>query len=530
MADSPSGNAGNPFSGLTGDGNGKPAEGSSNDPFERPANGSAAPPPKQPATVVGAPAPALNSTHGTAGNGNGLPFKVSGQTEPVKVSKGTATSVQPASDETTSDPFRREPETPEVSTPPEESTVSPASYSTEDELPPNRVVDDRRAEEERIEAHTQRLHSGQYGYVPYAYEEERKPLFRDPRIWGSLLAATAIGVILAVVIVVAGGDDGKVAGVSDEVSADVVIEAPEEGATVAAGQPFLVRAVVTHPDGIEQVDLQVNGSPTASDTPDGGGEEPPSNFTAEMEWTPEDEGQYTLAVVGVTPDGERFGEEQRVVNVAFAAGTEAFVVALDPTNVREYPSTDERSQSFGQLQPGEERRILQRTSTGAGGWFLIEFPASPTGQGWVLEQLVDTRGDLTTVESVEPPALPTPEPTPTETPSPTASATPEGSGEFDLEPAGYDEDEGYVEIKNNGPGDFRGYIVLFYLTADTSSGCQLDTQSGNYPIEGIRIAANQVVSVRFNTPQPDGLFCIGISVENDQDPENNAIGPYQKTG
>jgi Bacterial Ig domain len=399
------------------------------------------------------------------------------------------------------------------------------------ELPPKRTIEDRLAEDDLVQARTQRVAAGSYGYVPYAYEEEHKSLLKDPRIWGSLLAATAIGVILAVVIVVAGGGgDGQVAGVTDEVTADVTIEAPAEGATVAAGQPFVVRAIVTHPDGIEQVDLQVNGSPIASDTPDGGGDGPPSNFTAELEWTPEDEGEYTLAVVGITPDGERFGEDnQRLVTAAYAAGSEAFVVALDPTNVREYPSTDERSQSFGQLQPGEERRILQKTSTGAGGWFLIEFPASPTGQGWVLEQLVDTRGDLNAVQSVEPPALPTPEPTPTETPEATPSATPE-SGEFDLEPAGYDEDEGYVEIKNNGPGDFRGYIVLFYLAADTTSGCQLNTQSGNYPIEGVQIAANQVVSVRFTTPQPDGLFCIGISVENDQDPENNAIGPYQKTG
>jgi hypothetical protein len=529
LADSPSGNAGNPFSGLTGNGNGKPAQGSSNDPFDRPANGSATPPPQQPGTVDARP-PAFNSNAGQ-GNGSGLPFKVSGQTEPVRVRKGATTGVSAASDEAKSDPFRREADASSPEAPAGGPTIEPPSYSTSDELPPNRVVDDRRAEEERIEAHTQRVRAGDYGYVPYTYADEHKPLYADPRIWGSLLAATAIGVILAVVVFVAGGDDGQVAGVSDEVTAGVVIEAPEEGATIAAGQPYTVRAVVTHPDGIQQVDLQVNGSPVASDTPDvSGGGDPPSNFTAELEWTPEDEGEYTLAVFGITADGERFGEEQRVVTVAFAAGTEAYVVALDPTNVREFPSTDERSQSFGQLQPGEERRILQRTSTGAGGWFLIEFPASPTGQGWVLEQLVDTRGDLTTVQTVEPPALPTPEPTPTETPSATPSATPEGSGPFDLEPAGYDEDEGYVEIKNNGPGEFRGYIVLFYLAADTSSGCQLNTQSGNYPIEGVVIAANQVVSVRFNTPQPDGLFCIGISVENDQDPENNAIGPYQKTG
>lgn len=571
MADSPGRPENDPFASLSGGGQAGPV----NDPFARPDDSSASHRPEQTEVSDAGVRPEPTLGNG-ASNGGGLPFKVRGQTEPVKVKPRASdpfrTEPQPPGDASPpADPFRadaaapeikaeappavepvvNEPEPPGDALPPADpfrpepevaepvgiaGDAAPAAYWSEQDELPNRRYDQQMSEDDYIAARTQRLRGGgrhdDYEYDPYAYAPHRS-WYTDARVWGSLLAATAIGVILAVVVIFAtqGSDnDGQVAGVSDDVEAGVQIEAPAEGDTVPVGQPYTVMARVAHPDGVDRVELQVDGQVVGTFEPQAAeGGEPPDEATAQIAWTPEDPRDYQIAIFAFAANGERIGEEQRSVTAAFADGSEAFVQASDPVNVREFPSTEDVVQAYGKLQPNEQRKILQKTTTGSGDWYLIEFaPASPTGQGWVFAQVVNVVGDINSVQSVEPPALPTPTPSPTETPSatPSETATPEPETDFDLEPVGYD--DGFVEIKNNGPGDFGGSVTIFYLTATLEDGCQLDTASGQYTVDDVSLGAGQVLSLGINSElEPDGLYCVGISAEGETDNTNNAVGPFQ---
>jgi hypothetical protein len=340
------------------------------------------------------------------------------------------------------------------------------------------------------------------------------------------VAATAVGVVLALVVVLSGSDpDEEVAGVQGEgVEPRAEIQSPAEGQQLPVGQPLEVQGLFAHPDGIARVELQVDGAFVGSVEPEAGGGEPPQTFETAIDWPgPQDPGSHQLLLFAVTASGERI-DATLAVNAVVPEGSEAFVEAPEPANVREYPTTDERFPPYGQLQPGERNKILGQLASGE--WFLIEFLASPSGQGWVFSQLVTVVGDLATVPVVEDPQIPaaTPSSTPTETATPTP--TEEVSTEYDIEPRDYQ--GGFVEIKNNGPGPFSGAITFFYLAADTVDGCQLNTQSGHYTIDDVEIPAGQVLSIGFDeVAPPEGLFCVGIEVEGETDNTNNAIGPYQ---
>lgn len=91
--------------------------------------------------------------------------------------------------------------------------------------------------------------------------------------------------------------------------------------------------------------------------------------------------------------------------------------AFDPTprvstglsaNVRAGDSTG--YPIVGDLQPGETARLIGRSSTGSG-WFYIELPNGT--RGWIAGGIVTVSGDVNSVPFVDPPATPTPTASPT---------------------------------------------------------------------------------------------------------------------
>lgn len=384
-----------------------------------------------------------------------------------------------------------------------------------------------------IHAHQDRVRDGWHDPLDYD-DRPRRSWFASPAVLAALLGAIGIGVVVAVIVVVGlGSDDDDPALVADSTvgaQAAVAVQQPQPDSVVTVGDVVQVQALASHPDGVQRVELSVDGQFINSQQPDlSGGGEPPTEFSATIDWTPEEPRPYQLVIGAVSPDGERVDNRLTVTAVVPPDSIEPAVIAAEPVRVREYPSTDENILIYGDLQPNERRPIISRLASNE--WLLVEFPASPSGEGWVFAQSVATEGDLESVPVVEAPVAPTPTPTatPTETPTatPTETATPAAT-EFDLQPTDFDASFG-VEIVNNGPGDFTGPITLFYLTADTAAGCLLDTQSGFYTIDNVNLPAGHVLSVRFDVAPPAGLFCVGIGVEGEAVNTNNAIGPFQES-
>lgn len=242
--------------------------------------------------------------------------------------------------------------------------------------------------------------------------------YKDARLWVALGVTTIVIIILAIVVSSGDGEGAPAQTIEQPVAPSLLVLEPTSGDIFEVGQEVSVRAKAQHDSGIRSLDLNVNGVLVDSNEPPG---EPPRTFEGVLHWTPDEPGRYILSVVALVL-GESL-EQTLEVNVTLPAGAAAEVEATEPTNVRERPSTASGVQIYAQLQPGERRLILGKLpDENCGNWFLIDFPPSPTGEGWVCGRVVTVRGDVEAVAVVTPP----PEPTVTATPTPTPTPTPEG--------------------------------------------------------------------------------------------------------
>jgi hypothetical protein len=74
------------------------------------------------------------------------------------------------------------------------------------------------------------------------------------------------------------------------------------------------------------------------------------------------------------------------------------------TNVRAEP--DVESGRLGVMVMGETYAVIGKSS----GWYQIQFPDSPSGNGWVLEQLVEFSGEMAAVPELDLASIPTLDP------------------------------------------------------------------------------------------------------------------------
>jgi hypothetical protein len=74
----------------------------------------------------------------------------------------------------------------------------------------------------------------------------------------------------------------------------------------------------------------------------------------------------------------------------------ALLEAKDFANVRADPSTD--SAQLGQIKVGEKYNVIGRYVS----WIQFEFPASPTGKGWVFGELVNLTGNIDNIPDIDP--------------------------------------------------------------------------------------------------------------------------------
>ncbi len=74
----------------------------------------------------------------------------------------------------------------------------------------------------------------------------------------------------------------------------------------------------------------------------------------------------------------------------------AFLGAKEYANVRAEPSTD--SAQLGTINKGETYTVLGRYAS----WLQFQFQASPTGKGWVYDELVDLSGNTANIPDIDP--------------------------------------------------------------------------------------------------------------------------------
>jgi uncharacterized protein YraI len=88
---------------------------------------------------------------------------------------------------------------------------------------------------------------------------------------------------------------------------------------------------------------------------------------------------------------------------------------LQDANIRGGPGTV--YVVYGLLKTGATANVLGQDSTKT--WFVIVFPQSPDGRGWIWSKLVTLGGDTSNIPIIGAPPTPTFTPTYTFTPSPT---------------------------------------------------------------------------------------------------------------
>jgi hypothetical protein len=79
----------------------------------------------------------------------------------------------------------------------------------------------------------------------------------------------------------------------------------------------------------------------------------------------------------------------------------ALLEAINEANVRAQPDTE--SERLGTIRPGETYPIIGRYFR----WYQFQFAQSPTGTGWVFDELVRIIGDETAIRDLAEEALPT---------------------------------------------------------------------------------------------------------------------------
>ncbi len=75
---------------------------------------------------------------------------------------------------------------------------------------------------------------------------------------------------------------------------------------------------------------------------------------------------------------------------------DAFLEAKDYANVRAEPSTE--SAHLGTINAGETYTVLGRYAS----WIQFQFQSSPTGKGWVYDELVDLSGNTDNIPDIDP--------------------------------------------------------------------------------------------------------------------------------
>ena len=216
---------------------------------------------------------------------------------------------------------------------------------------------------------------------------------------------------------------------SETVLPSVVISSPVAGSQFIAGQRIIVQATATDvAEGIVRLELWVGGQKQAeSISPVSSGQSP---FTANMEWVPQIQGDYTLEVLAFNATGVR--SAPTVVNVTVLGGAGVQTDTPTPTsgpvdpgkpigtvrtdlNVRAGPST--QYAVIGLLSAGTVVDIVGQTVDGS--WWYIIYNPAPDQRGWISADFAPSDN----AEGV--PVVNTPTPLPTDTPTPTATSTDE---------------------------------------------------------------------------------------------------------
>lgn len=207
----------------------------------------------------------------------------------------------------------------------------------------------------------------------------------------------------------------------------VLISSPVNGSEFQVGQRVIVQATATDVEGVVRMELWVGGQKigqAVSPSPKG-----QSPFTAVMEWTPQVEGSYSLAVRAFNARGGESAPTTINLNVGGSvlsptptpaptatatpvpSGVPVGVVRTD-LNVRSGPGT--QYQVVGRVAANTEVEIVGRNDDES--WWYIVYPNTPDQRGWVAAEYAPSQnaGGV--------PVVDTPTPIPTNTP--TATATP----------------------------------------------------------------------------------------------------------
>jgi uncharacterized protein YgiM (DUF1202 family) len=174
-----------------------------------------------------------------------------------------------------------------------------------------------------------------------------------------------------------------------------------------------------HPmDPEQQTDWQENVPELGT----GGGPEGPSPTPTVVEAAPP-----TTPPPGVTPPTATYTFTPTETPTPTPLGPPCLIVDTD-ANVRSGPGTVYTI--YGVKQAGETADVVGKDSTQT--WYVIAYPPSPNGQGWIWGQLVTLCGDQSNVPVIAAP--PTPTYTPTATPTVTLTFTPSNTPTPSLTP------------------------------------------------------------------------------------------------
>ena len=215
----------------------------------------------------------------------------------------------------------------------------------------------------------------------------------------------------------------------------VVISSPVAGSQFNAGQRIIVQATATDvAEGIVRLELWVGGQKQAeSISPVPSGQSP---FTANMEWSPQIAGDYTLEVLAFNTRGVR--SAPTVVNVTVLSidgiPTDTSTPTLGPVeggnpvstvqtdlNVRTGPGT--QYAVIGLLSAGTVVDIAGRNEDTS--WWYIVYDPAPDRRGWISAAFAPSNNatGVPIVNTPPPPPTETPTPTPTTTDEPTPTST-----------------------------------------------------------------------------------------------------------
>lgn len=153
---------------------------------------------------------------------------------------------------------------------------------------------------------------------------------------------------------------------------------------------------------------------------------------------------------------------------------EPTVTALTDANVRAGDST--AYDEVGFLLTGESARIIGRSSTGSGWWYI---QLSNGRRGFISPTIVSVQGDTSNISLINPPATPTPTFTPT--PPSTGDALINGSELIPDRPRCGEEFTVQANVTNAGSRQFSSGGTVLLQNVHISSGTVTTTSSAGFP-------------------------------------------------